>query len=128
MRRVLQCAAGYNMLAGFCLVVFVHEGYKLLRLEKPALVLPIQLVGVLVALFGLGYLLVSRDPVTNRNLLLLGSLSKLLGPALASYYIIVGKLPPIFWWVLLVSDLIYLPPFAVILRRLFRFAAKRRSF
>jgi hypothetical protein len=127
MRVVLRIAAGYNLLAGACMVVFVHEGYKLLGLEKPALVMPVQLVGVLVAIFGLGYWLVACDPLTNRNVLLLGLLSKTLGPALAIYYVVVGKLTPAFILVLLVADLIYVPPFAIILRRLYRVAGEKRA-
>ena len=127
MRVVLRIAAVYNLLAGACMVIFVHEGYKLLGLQKPALVMPVQLVGVLVAIFGLGYWLVACDPLTNRNVLLLGLLSKTLGPALAMYYVAVGKLPAAFILVLLIADLIYVPPFAIILRRLYRLAAERRD-
>lgn len=115
MTRVLWVAACYNVLAGLGMLAFVHEGYKLLGMEKPDLQLPVQLVGMLVAVFGLGYALVALDPITNRNVLLLGFLTKLLGPLLALYYVAVGKLPLVFIAVLLVSDLVYLPPFAAIL-------------
>jgi hypothetical protein len=115
MTRVLWLAAGYNLLAGAGMLCFVHEGYKLLGMHKPELNLPVQLVGMLVAIFGLGYALVAVDPVTNRNVLLLGFLTKLLGPLLALFYVAIGKLPPVFVAVLLVSDLVYLPPFAAIL-------------
>lgn len=120
MTRVLWIAAGYNLLAGAGMLCLVHEGYKLLGIEKPELQLPVQLVGILVAVFGLGYALVAIDPITNRNVLLLGFLTKLLGPLLALYYVAVGKLPLFFIAVLLVSDLVYLPPFAMILAHLRR--------
>ena len=119
---VLRFAAVYNLLAGACMIIFVHEGYKWLAIPKPQLVMPDQLVGMLVAIFGIGYWLVSRDPLTNRNVLLLGLLSKTLGPLLSFYYVAVGKLPPSFVLILLVSDLIYIPLFAIILRRLYRLA------
>ena len=77
---VLRFAAVYNLLAGACMIIFVHEGYKMFGIKKPQLVMPDQLVGVLVAIFGIGYWLVLCDPVTNRNVLLLGLLSKALGP------------------------------------------------
>jgi hypothetical protein len=88
------------------------------RREKPQLNLPIQLVGILVGLFGLGYWMVASDPFANRNILLLGFWSKALGSLLGIYYVGAGKLPPLFLAVLLVSDIGYLPPFYVILRRL----------
>jgi hypothetical protein len=102
MTRLLWFVGGYNLLAGVGMVCFYHEGYKLLGIEKPQLNLPIQLVGILVGLFGVGYWMVAADPPANRNILLLGFWSKALGSLLGTYYVCVG----------------YLPPFYVILRRL----------
>jgi len=125
MNFVLRFVACYNVLAGVNMLCFYHESYKAMGVAKPELNLPIQLVGVLVALFGVGYWMVANNPVENRNLLLLGFWSKLLGSVLGIYYVVAGKLPPIFLAILFFSDIIYLPPFYVILRRLFRLAAER---
>ena len=116
-RAILLIAAVYNMIAGVAMMVFYHEGFRGLGLEKTAFNLPIQLVGMCVALFGIGYWLVSRNPVENRNVLLLGMLSKFLGPLLAVRYILRGDLPV---WILIVfffADLIYLVPFWLIYRQ-----------
>ena len=118
MTRLLWFVGGYNMLAGLGMLCFYHEGFKLLGIEKPDFNLPIQLVGVLVGLFGVGYWMVAASPVENRNVLLLGFWSKLLGSVLGVYYMCAGKLPPYFLAVLFVSDIGYLPPFYVILKRL----------
>ena len=120
MARLLWFVGGYNLVAGVGMLCFYHEGYKLLGLEKPQLNLPIQLVGVLVGLFGIGYWMVAANPVANRNILLLGWWSKALGSVLGIYYVCVGKLPPLFLALLFVSDIVYLPPFYLILRRLKR--------
>jgi hypothetical protein len=120
MKWLLRLAGGYNLLAGANMIVLVHESYKAMGLEKPDLVLPVQLVGMLVAVMGIGYLLVAADPLTNRNILLLGFLTKLLGPSIACYYIFVGKLPLAFLPILFFSDLMWLPPFAIILLHLRR--------
>lgn len=125
MRYLLRFAGCYNLLAGLGMLVFYHEGYKLMGLVKPELMLPLQLVGMLVMLFGVGYLIVARNPVENRNVLLLGFLSKALGTLLGVGYVALGKIPPMFLVVLLFSDAIYLPPFLVILRRLYRIARER---
>ena len=125
MNFVLRFVACYNVLAGVNMLCFYHESYKAMGVAKPELNLPIQLVGVLVALFGVGYWMVANNPVENRNILLLGFWSKLLGSVLGIYYVVAGKLPPIFLAILFFSDIIYLPPFYVILRRLFRLAAER---
>src|SRR6185295_4121942 len=79
MRRLLRFAGTYNIVAGLSMILLYHEGYKLLGLEKPAVVMQIQLVGILVALFGVGYHWVASAPVENRNILVLGFWSKALG-------------------------------------------------
>ena len=125
MRRLLWFVGGYNLLAGIGMICLYHEGYKLLGLAKPHLNLPVQLVGILVALFGVGYWLVAANPVENRNLLMLGFWSKALGSLFGVYYVLAGKLPLVFLAVLLISDIAYLPPFAIIVRRLYRLARQR---
>lgn len=118
MRVVLLLATAHNLLAGAGMVVFYHEAYKMLGLTKPDLNMPLQLVGILVALFGVGYWFVFRNPVENRNLLLLGLWSKALGSTLGIYYVAVGKLPLAFLPILFFADIIYLLPFYIIWRRL----------
>ena len=127
-RPVLVFAAVYNLLAGFAMLIFYHEGFAGLELEKTSFNLPIQLVGMCVALFGIGYWIVSRNPVENRNVLLLGMLSKLIGPLLAIRYIMRGDLPA---WILIVfffADWIYLLPFWLIYSRCRQQARKLISF
>jgi hypothetical protein len=125
---LLSFAGCYNLLVGLTLVVFYHEMFKTVDLfgPKPNLMLFVQLTGLLVGLFGVGYLLVARRPLENRNLLLLGLLSKALGSVLGVGYVVLGKLSLGFFVLLLFSDILYLPPFMVILRRLNRIAAETR--
>lgn len=118
MRVVLVLAAAHNLLAGTAMIVFYHEAYKMLGLTKPDLNMPLQLVGILVLLFGVGYWFVFRSPVENRNLLLLGLWSKALGSTLGIYYVMAGKLPIMFLPILFFADIIYLVPFYMIWRRL----------
>jgi hypothetical protein len=125
MRNLLRFAGGYNLLVGLNLTVFYHEMFKTLGLPKPNLIMYVQLVGILVALFGVGYLLVASNPLQNRNLLLLGFLSKLLGSSLGTGYVVLGKMPPVFMVILIFSDIIYLPFFWIILRRIYRIADER---
>lgn len=125
MLAVLRVVAVYNVAAGAAMLVFYHEAYRLLGLEKPEVSLPLQLVGVMVALFGIGYWLVANSPVENRHLLLLGFLSKLSGSVLGCWWVARGQLPPVFLALLFVGDVVYLPPFAIMLRRLYRLARAR---
>jgi len=121
---LLRFAGTFNLLAGFSMLVFYHEGFRLLGVPKPALVMPLQLVGILVALFGVGYHLVAGNPLENRNLLLLGFLSKLLGSVLGIYYVARGQLPVAFLAMLFFADIAYLPPFWIIYYRIRRMAAQ----
>jgi len=125
MARLLWFVGGYNLLAGVGMLCFYHEGYRLLGLTKPELVLPLQLVGMMVGLFGVGYWLVAANPVENRNVLLLGFFSKGIGSVLGLYYLSIGALPLAFLPILFFADMIYLPPFLIILRRLYSAARER---
>ncbi|MHB1035447.1 MAG: hypothetical protein ACYC35_20145 [Pirellulales bacterium] len=125
MRFLLRFAGTFNVLAGLGMICLFHEGYKLLGLHKPDMNLPVQVMGVLVLLFGIGYHLVAGNPIENRNLLMLGFWSKALSSVLGLYYLAVGKMPLVFLPILFFADMIYLPPFLVILRRLYRLAGER---
>ena len=125
MRNLLRFAGCYNLLVGVSLTVFYHEMFKTLGLPKPSLIMYVQLVGILVALFGVGYLLVASNPLQNRNLMLLGFLSKLLGSILGTLNVAWGLMPPVFIVILFFSDIIYLPFFWIIVRRIYRIAGER---
>jgi CDP-diglyceride synthetase len=121
MRLVLRFAGCFNLLAGVSMICFVHEGYKMLDVPKPELKLPVQVMGILVALFGVGYHLVASHPVENRNILVLGFWSKALASILALAYVAGVFRPQLSSWfavVVFFSDVIYLPPFYVIMRHL----------
>jgi hypothetical protein len=127
MRWLLRFAGCYNLLVGLNLLLFYHELFKTLHLAKPTPVMFVQLVGLLVGLFGAGYLMVARRPLENRNLLWLGLWSKALGCGLSFYHVARGDLPLLYVPIVIFSDLVYLPPFYLIARRLDRLAAARAS-
>jgi hypothetical protein len=125
MTLLLRFAGCFNLLAGVSMVCFIHEGYELLGVDKPELKLPVQVMGILVALFGVGYHLVASRPMENRNLLVLGFWSKALSSILALCYVAGVFSPRLPWWfavVVFFADVIYLPPFWLIMRRLGRAA------
>ena len=118
MHRLLRFAGGWNVAAGLIMIFGYHEIYSLIEPAKPELTLPIQLVGMMVLLFGFGYFLVDRNPLANRNVLLLGAVSKLVGPLLALGYIVQGILPLVMLPLLAVADLVYLWPFVLMLKQI----------
>jgi hypothetical protein len=125
MKFVLRFAAVFNVCAGLFMLIGYHETYKIIGMEKPDISFPIQLVGILVGLFGVGYYMVARNPIENRAVLFLGFWSKFLGSCLGTGYVLLEKLPVEFVAVYFFADVIYLPPFYVILRRLYALAGKR---
>ena len=122
MRLVLRVAAVWNVWAGLVMLVFYHEASRVLGMPKPNPIMPFQLAGLCVGLFGVGYWLVARRPLENRNLLWLGFWSKLLGTILCGYHVARGSLPLSFVPLVLLADVVYLPPFYLIGRRLDRIA------
>jgi hypothetical protein len=130
MTWLLRFAGVFNILAGTAMFSLYHEGYQLLGVHKPELILPVQVMGILVALFGVGYLLVSWRPLENRSVLMLGFWSKALSSATALWYVF-GPTHRLPWWfavVVFFADVIYLPFFYAIMRRLKRAAAARSGF
>ena len=123
---VLRFAGTFNLLAGLSMIVFYSEGFRMLGIKKPPLMLPMQLVGTMVILFGIGYHIVASNPVENRNVLMLGFWSKALGSALGVGYVAMNKLPLTFLPVLFFADIIYLPFFWLIMRRLYGIAREER--
>ena len=97
MTLLLRFAGVFNLLAGTGMVVFYHEGFKMLGVAKPALALPVQVMGILVGLFGVGYLLVAANPLENRNILLLGFWSKAISSAAALWYVAPWAAHPLPW-------------------------------
>jgi len=60
MRLLLRVASIYNLWAGLVMVVFYHEASKILGMPRPTPIMPFQLDGLLVGLFGVGYWLVAQ--------------------------------------------------------------------
>jgi CDP-diglyceride synthetase len=125
MKFLLRFVAAFNVGAGLFMLIGYHETYKIIGMEKPSISFPIQLVGILVGLFGVGYYLVVKNPIENRALLMLGFWSKFLGSCLGTYYVVRGQLPLRFVAVYFFADVIYLPPFYLILQRLYALARER---
>ena len=125
MKFLLRFVAAFNVGAGLFMLIGYHETYKIIGMEKPSISFPIQLVGILVGLFGVGYYLVVKNPIENRAVLMLGFWSKFLGSCLGTYYVVRGQLPLRFVVIYFFADVIYLPPFYLILQRLYALARER---
>ncbi len=74
-----------------------------------------QCIGMIVGVYGVGYIIAAFDPVRHWPMVLVGFLGKLLGPIGFVQSAIKGSLPLAFGFTNIANDLIWLVPFALIL-------------
>ena len=75
-----------------------------------------QCVGMVVGVYGIGYLIAAGDPRTHWPIVLVGLLGKVLGPIGFLVALSRGTFPPLFGLTILTNDLLWWIPFAMILR------------
>lgn len=116
MSRVLWTAAVYNVLWGALVVLFPLELFRRLHMPPPNYPMIWQCVGMIVGVYGVGYACAARDPYRHWPIVLVGFLGKLLGPIGFLWNAARGDLPWAFGLVNIANDLLWLVPFALILR------------
>jgi hypothetical protein len=122
MRTVLLLAAAYNLAWGTLSILFPQATYSLAGMDTPP-GLPLanpelwQWIGMIVGVFGVGYAVASRDPLRHWSIVLVGFLSKLLGAVSALGGVLTGRLAATALVTNFFNDVIWLVPFALILRR-----------
>ena len=119
---------GYNILAGIGMMIFYHEGFRILehpQADADAAPAIGGRDGRTVRRRATGWWL--WNPVENRNVLTLGFFSKFLGSILGVTYVAIGKLPVAFLPILFFADIVYLGPFLLIMRRLYAIARQNRG-
>ena len=114
-RPVLIAAGVYNILFGCAAVLFPSASFQLLGAEPPLYPSLVQCIGMIVGVYGVGYIIAARNPYRHWPIVLVGMLGKLFGPVGFVYTLITGELPLAFFWVILLNDLIWWLPFGSIL-------------
>lgn len=115
MRRVLLAAGAYNLLWGGLAIAFPGLFFRILNL--PAMNYPAiwQCVGMIVGVYGVGYLIAAFAPIRHWPIILVGLLGKILGPIGFVHAAATGAMPWSFGWTIVTNDLIWWVPFGVIL-------------
>lgn len=116
MKRALVAAGVYNLLWGFVTVAFPERTLTLLGVD-PAPLYPQfwQCIGMIVGVYGVGYLIAARDPHRHWPIVLVGLLGKLFGPVGFVSSLLNGGLPLKMGLTILANDVVWWAPFSLIL-------------
>lgn len=113
--RWLWAAGIYNLLWGAVTIAFPHLLFDLAGIERINYPEIWQCVGMIVGVYGIGYILAARDPRTHWPIVLVGLLGKIFGPIGFTAALLRGTFPPLFGVTILTNDLIWWIPFAMML-------------
>jgi hypothetical protein len=124
MRLWLAAAGVYNLVWGVAVVVAPDAGFRLMG------VAPLdgtgraiwQCLGMVIGVYGLGYLAASTDPLRHWPIVLVGFLGKIFGPIGFVWCATRGEIPWAFGATIPTNDLLWWIPFALILRASWRHA------
>lgn len=123
MSGVLRAAGAYNLAWGAFVIFFPQLPFRWAGMEPPNYPEIWQCLGMVVGVYGVGYVIAAVDPLRHWPIVLVGLLGKLLGPIGMLWSILHGRLPSAAGWTCVTNDLIWWAPFALILYRAYR--AKR---
>ncbi|CAN5824758.1 hypothetical protein BH11PLA1_BH11PLA1_00650 [soil metagenome] len=118
MRRWLVAAGAYNIGWGAAMVLAPIWTLKVLGVAPPTTELWPQLwacIGMIVGVYGLGYLIAARDPARHWPIVLVGLLGKIFGPIGFVDAATRGQLPWSMGVTILTNDLLWWIPFSMIL-------------
>ena len=115
MHRWLVAAGVYNLAWGTLTVLHPAWLFDLTGLALPNYPFIWQCVGMVVGVYGVGYLAAATDPVRHWPIVLVGLLGKVFGPLGYLMGVIRGDVPPAFGWTLPTNDLLWWIPFTLIL-------------
>jgi len=116
MSAVLWSAALYNLASGAFIVLFPFTLFHWAGMPEPNYPMIWQSVGMIVGVYGIGYGCAATNPYRHWPIVLVGFLGKLFGPIGFVVSAFHGQLPWVAGMVNVTNDLIWLIPFAFILR------------
>ncbi|MEM9373586.1 MAG: peroxiredoxin-like family protein [Planctomycetota bacterium] len=120
MARWLVAAGVYNLVWGAVTVLYPAWLFDLTGMAVPAYPFIWQCVGMIVGVYGVGYLAAARDPIRHWPIVLVGFLGKVFGPIGYATGLARGDVPVEFGITLVTNDLVWWIPFAMMLYASFR--------
>lgn len=114
-RPLFVVAALYDFVLGVVFTFGFRSIYGRFGIALPNHDAYVQLPGMLIAVFGLGFWMVSRDPQRQRGIIVLGVLLKLVFSGVVLYHRIFGSIPDM-WVPFAVADALFMLAFLAALR------------
>lgn len=115
MYNLLWFAGLYNLLWGAVVIIAPNLFFDLAGMTRPTYPMIWQCVGMIVGVYGVGYIAAAYDPARHWPITLVGFLGKVFGPIGFAWYLIQGAFPLHFGLVIIFNDLIWWIPFGLIL-------------
>ena len=110
-RAWFRAAAVYNLAWGAAVIAFPVQLSRLAGLDITGVTPLVQVIGMMVGVYAIGYWLLACDPLRYSGLIWVALAGKTLGPAGFLYYALTGTLPWTFGWTCLFNDIIRWPVF-----------------
>lgn len=105
----------YNLLFGVWALLFPFQGFDLAGMPRPLYPFLWQCIGMIVGVYGVGYVIAAFRPLNHWPIVLVGLMGKIAGPIGFFGYVIAGEIPWQASFVILTNDLIWIVPFTWIL-------------
>ncbi len=115
MRWVLYMAGVYNIAWGGVAILFPLWVFRVTGMDLPHYPEFWQCIGMIVGVYGIGYLIAASDPIRHWPIVLVGFLGKVLGPIGFAEALWSERLPLAFGFNIVTNDLIWWVPFFLIL-------------
>lgn len=115
LRSALQMAGVYNMVWGVSLALVPRWSFDAFNLPVPNYTVLWQGLGTLIAVHGLGYVIAARNPVRHWPIIFIGLLGKVLAPLGFVWGAVNGELPWRAGTIVLLNDVVWWIPFAMLL-------------
>ena len=113
--KVLKVAGLYNLVWGAFIILWPQAIFEFANLEQPRYLGLWQCIGMIVGVYGIGYLIASFNYKTHWPIILVGFLGKVFGPIGFVWSLAQGQFNLAFGTVIIFNDLIWWIPFAWLL-------------
>lgn len=113
----LLAAGIYNILWGTYAVLLPRHFFDLINVQQPQYIQFWQCIGMIVGVYGIGYIAAAYSPLKHWPIVLVGLLGKIFGPIGFAQALYSGEFPLSFGYTIITNDLIWWVPFGIILKK-----------